>query len=50
MTNQLMDVTTANKIIEQLYNDGIQVINRLILFGGEPFLNIDLFIYIKKYF
>ncbi|GGE30674.1 streptosactin maturase GggB [Streptococcus himalayensis] len=48
MTNQLMDVTTANKIIEELCNDGIQVINRLILFGGEPFLNIDLFVYIIK--
>lgn len=48
MTNQLMDVATANKIIEQLCDNGIQVINRLIFFGGEPFLNIDLFVYIIK--
>lgn len=46
MTNQLMDIITANKIIEQLNTSGIRCIKRLILFGGEAFLNIDLFVYI----
>lgn len=46
MMNRLMDIDTADKIIDQLNSRGIQCIKRLILFGGEPFLNIDLFIYI----
>ncbi|MET3557043.1 uncharacterized protein ABID29_000152 [Streptococcus rupicaprae] len=46
MTNQLMDHPTADKIIEQLVSGDVKRINRLILFGGEPFLNIDLFVYI----
>ncbi|MFC3927890.1 streptosactin maturase GggB [Streptococcus caprae] len=46
MTNQLMEITTANKIIEQINNNGIRFIKRLILFGGEAFLNIDVFVYL----
>ena len=46
MMNRLMDIDTADKIIDQLNSRGIQCIKRLILFGGEPFLNIDLFVYI----
>lgn len=46
MTSQLMDITTADKIIEQLSTSGVRCIKRLILFGGEPFLNIDLFVYL----
>ncbi|KXT94793.1 radical SAM protein [Streptococcus oralis] len=46
MMNQLMNIDTADKIIDQLVSRRIQCIKRLILFGGEPFLNIDLFVYI----
>ena len=46
MMNQLMNIDAADKIIDQLVSRRIQCIKRLILFGGEPFLNIDLFVYI----
>lgn len=46
MTNRLMDTVTADNIINYLVSRGIKQINRLILFGGEPFLNINLFVYI----
>ena len=40
-----MDLTTADNIIQEIASKGVTQINRLILFGGEPFLNIELFIY-----
>lgn len=49
-TQQLMSKNTVNLIINTLKNKGITHINRLILFGGEPFLNIKIFDYIVKKF
>lgn len=45
MDNRIMDLTTADNIIQEIASKGVTQINRLILFGGEPFLNIELFIY-----
>lgn len=45
MDNRVMDFDTADKIIQEIVSKGIKQINRLILFGGEPFLNIELFVY-----
>ncbi|AOD27346.1 radical SAM protein [Streptococcus thermophilus] len=45
MDNRIMDLTTADNIIQETASKGVTQINRLILFGGEPFLNIELFIY-----
>ncbi|WP_311155088.1 radical SAM protein [uncultured Streptococcus sp.] len=45
MDNRIMDFDTADKIIQEIVSKGIKQINRLILFGGEPFLNIELFVY-----
>lgn len=45
MDNHIMDLATADNVIQEIMNKGIKQINRLILFGGEPFLNIGLFTY-----
>lgn len=45
MDNRVMDFDTADNIIQEIVSKGIKQINRLILFGGEPFLNIELFVY-----
>ena len=39
MDNRIMDLTTADNIIQEIASKGVTQINRLILFGGEPFLN-----------
>ena len=44
MDNRIMDLTTADNIIQEIASKGVTQINRLILFGGEPFLNIELFL------
>lgn len=43
--SKIMDKTTADAIIGDIVSDDIKQINRLILFGGEPFLNINIFTY-----
>ncbi|WP_172964147.1 streptosactin maturase GggB [Streptococcus constellatus] len=45
MDSRIMNQQTANAIIEDLKRKNIKQINRLILFGREPFLNIKLFVY-----
>ena len=48
MDNRIMDLTTADNIIQEIASKGVTQINRLILFGGEPFLNIELFMGTSK--
>lgn len=43
--SRLMDKMTADNIIGDILQRRIKRINRLILFGGEPFLNLELFTY-----
>ena len=50
MDNKIMTLDTADNIINEVKFRGITQINRLILFGGEPFLNTQLFEYIIKEF
>lgn len=44
MDNRIMDLTTADNIIQEIASKGVTQINRLIL-SGRTFLNIELFIY-----
>ena len=39
MDNRIMDLTTDDNIIQEIASKGVTQINRLILFGGEPFFN-----------
>lgn len=44
--DQLMSKESADKIIKFISNKNPTVINRLVLFGGEPFLNTPIFEYL----
>lgn len=46
--NRLMSQHTIESIIENLKSQGVKSINRLIIFGGEPFLNWNGFKYTVK--
>lgn len=45
MDSRIMDKHTADNIIQDIRQKNIRQINRLILFGGEPFLNVEIFAY-----
>ena len=45
MDNRIMDLTTADNIIQEIASKGVTQIQPSHTFRGEPFLNIELFIY-----
>ena len=49
MDNRIMDLTTADNIIQEIASKGVTQINRLILFGGEPFFKYRIiYIFYRK--